>query len=686
MLTLLIPASVVRADSVVTLADPGLEAAIRAAIGKPTGDIYQSDLDGITSLGANYAGIVDLTGLEHCTSLKSLDLEGNQISDISPLSGLTSLTRLSLGSNQISDISPLSGLTSLGTLWLGYNQITNLPPLSGLTSLSVLYLYGNQITNLSQLSGPSSLSLLNLDNNQISDISPLSGLTSLTELGLQGNQISDISPLSGHTGLTALNLWGNQIIDMSPLSGLTSMDVLYLSGNQITNISPLSGVTSLTDLLLDSNQISDISPLSGLTRLTRLWLMENQISNISPLSSLTSLTYLGLDSNQISDIGPLVSNTGLGTGDYVILSSNPLSPTSIYDYIPQLQARGVTVDWLWGSPTISSVSPGSSVQGQMLSSVVITGTYFAGATNVSLGLGVTVNSFVVDNSTQITADITVSGSAATGGRNVSVTTPAGIGILPGMFSVAYDGPPSRPSNVSSPNGASTSSLTPTLQSSLFSDPDSGDTHAASQWQLTTTADNYSSPVFDSGTDASNLTSITVPPSLLNYSTTYYWHVRQKDNHGVWSEWSAETSLAVGHSPNQPSNIVLPTAATGVSLTPTLQCSPFSDPDSGNLHSASQWQVRTTSVSYSSPIYDSGTDNANLTITTIPSGLLSHSTTYCWHVRYQDNTGLWSDWSAESFFTTAKGGSPFWLWIIVGLVVVLTAGSLAYLVGKRRPAR
>jgi heme exporter protein D len=249
------------------------------------------------------------------------------------------------------------------------------------------------------------------------------------------------------------------------------------------------------------------------------------------------------------------------------------------------------------------------------------------------------------------------------------------------FTVGHS--PDQPSNIVPPTATTGVSLTPMLQSSAFSDPDAGDTHAASQWQMTTTAGTYSSPIFDSSTDASNLTSVTVPPSLLDYTTTYYWHVRHQDNHGAWSDWSAETSFAVGRSPNQPSNIVPPTATTGVSLTPTLQSSPFSDPDSGNLHAASQWQVREISGSYSSPIYDSGTDNTNLTIIAIPSGLLSHSTEYCWHVRYHDSTGLWSDWSAETFFTTtAKGGLPFWVWIIVGVAAVLIVGVIVYLVGKR----
>jgi hypothetical protein len=219
-------------------------------------------------------------------------------------------------------------------------------------------------------------------------------------------------------------------------------------------------------------------------------------------------------------------------------------------------------------------------------------------------------------------------------------------------------PPNPPTNISPANGARDINLTPTLQSSAFSDPDAGDTHAASQWQVTTTSGDYSSPVFDSGTSTTNLISIIVPSGTLNYSTIYYWHVRYQDNHGAWSNYSPETSftttidLSPNQAPNKPSNVSPPNGANGVSLTPVLTSSAFSDPDAGDSHVASQWQIRTSSGSYSSPLFDSGTSTTNLTSITVPSGTLNYSTIYYWHVRYQDNHGAWSSWSAETSFTTA----------------------------------
>ncbi len=102
--------------------------------------------------------------------------------------------------------------------------------------------------------------------------------------------------------------------------------------------------------------------------------------------------------------------------------------------------------------------------------------------------------------------------------------------------------PNTPSNASPANGATGVSLTPTMQSSAFSDPDAGDTHAASKWRITSTAGDYSTRVYDSDTDSSNKTQIAIPSGNLSYSTTYYWHVRHQDNNGAWSSWSAETSF------------------------------------------------------------------------------------------------------------------------------------------------
>jgi internalin A len=161
----------------IAIPDPGLEAAIRDALGKPAGEITEADMATLTSLDARERGIQDLTGLELATNLTFLQLFDNQVTDLSPLSSLASLFTLWAQFNQISDVSPLSSLTSLRSLSLIGNQISDVSPLSSLTGLTSLSLSSNQISDISSLSSLTNLISLTLGNNQISDVSPLSALS-----------------------------------------------------------------------------------------------------------------------------------------------------------------------------------------------------------------------------------------------------------------------------------------------------------------------------------------------------------------------------------------------------------------------------------------------------------------------------------------------------------------------------
>jgi Leucine-rich repeat (LRR) protein len=112
----------------VTFPDKHLEKAVRGAIGKPTGPIRAADLEKLTELSANRESITDLTGLEYCTNLESLELEDNPISDISALSKLTNLEELWLEGNQIRGIKPLvsnSGLSKGDLMFLEGNPLSS---------------------------------------------------------------------------------------------------------------------------------------------------------------------------------------------------------------------------------------------------------------------------------------------------------------------------------------------------------------------------------------------------------------------------------------------------------------------------------------------------------------------------------------------------------------------------------
>ena len=97
----------------VVFPDKHLEAAVRAALGKPDGPLTRGDLESLEELNAERRGISDLTGLESCVNLTSLKLQRNQISDLTPLAALTNLTSLRLWSNKVSDLTPLAACQSV---------------------------------------------------------------------------------------------------------------------------------------------------------------------------------------------------------------------------------------------------------------------------------------------------------------------------------------------------------------------------------------------------------------------------------------------------------------------------------------------------------------------------------------------------------------------------------------------
>lgn len=212
--------------------------------------------------------------------------------------------------------------------------------------------------------------------------------------------------------------------------------------------------------------------------------------------------------------------------------------------------------------------------------------------------------------------------------------------------------PNQPINLSPVDGEIDVIVTPTLICSAFSPANPGDTHAASQWRVTTTPGDYDCPVFDSGPDSMRLLQLTLDSGTLKGNTTYYWQVRHQGSSELWSPWSSETSFTTqNRPPNQPSGISPEDGASGIALGPTLRCSAFSDPDVGDSHSASQWRITVTSHDYSDPVFDTGADSFSLRQATIPPGKLNGNTTYYWQVRHQDNHGLWSPWSQEFSFTS-----------------------------------
>ena len=100
--------------SAIRFVDAEFEKMVRIVIGKPTGDIYPSDVDNLKKLRFLYLSenriLSDISAVSSLTNLELLELHGNQIKDISPLAALINLKYLNISYNPITDYAPLKSL------------------------------------------------------------------------------------------------------------------------------------------------------------------------------------------------------------------------------------------------------------------------------------------------------------------------------------------------------------------------------------------------------------------------------------------------------------------------------------------------------------------------------------------------------------------------------------------------
>jgi hypothetical protein len=118
---------------------------------------------------------------------------------------------------------------------------------------------------------------------------------------------------------------------------------------------------------------------------------------------------------------------------------------------------------------------------------------------------------------------------ASGASNSPQTIPVSLTV------VASNLPPQKPVITSPYNGQVECDPLLHVQTGPFSDPDSGDTHSKSRWQISSQAD-FSSLVLDISSNTC-LTELPVPDSVLDRAATYYVRVQFFDAVSEASEWS-----------------------------------------------------------------------------------------------------------------------------------------------------
>jgi hypothetical protein len=120
-------------------------------------------------------------------------------------------------------------------------------------------------------------------------------------------------------------------------------------------------------------------------------------------------------------------------------------------------------------------------------------------------------------------------------------------------------------------------------------------------------------------------------------------------------------------PDAPANASPATNAFVSDPTPTLVGNPFSDGAIGSTHVASQWQI----FKGGTLVYDTGTNTNSLLALAVPGGVLTAGNAYTWKVRYEDNYGDWSDYSAATSFVMSTVPEPSSAVCLAGVLLLST---------------
>ena len=309
-------------DVVVVITDVNFETLIRGILQKPSGDITNNDLASMTKIDGRNSGVNDITGIEYCKNLTYLDLYNCGMTDISAIKGLRKLKDLYLYRNNVSSIEYITGMSQLRNVSIGHNNISDISTLTTLPKLVYL----------------------SIGDNPIADLSIIGNLTNLTYISIVTLNLTNLNLIQNLTNLESIEARYNHISDIAALGNLTELGRIAIDGNSITDISVISTLTKLNDISFNSNNISDISVITSLPNLTGAGFGNNNLSDISPIADATcDFDYIYIADNQITDIKPIVDNANITDGDDIYIANNPLNETSINTYIPQLEARGVTV-------------------------------------------------------------------------------------------------------------------------------------------------------------------------------------------------------------------------------------------------------------------------------------------------------------------------------------------------------
>uniref|UniRef100_A0A3Q3J496 Leucine rich repeat containing 9 n=1 Tax=Monopterus albus TaxID=43700 RepID=A0A3Q3J496_MONAL len=278
-----------------------------------------------------------LDGIEatECESAKDMfggRLTPDMVAEKLGHSNYTDITYLTLQSCSIRmfDLSPADLFSSLRSVNLDHNNLTSFSGLIYLPNIKALCLNYNRIESIL----PRQKTQVHLTNKQILHSKVHSsgyGQQTTSKGNRETGPTGSLEPLMG--SLEVLHLSHNGISNMAnlQLSRLTNLKALFLLDNEISQVEGLEGLHQLRELVLDRNRIKALAENSFIAQnaLLELHLAENRIRELNHLNPLIELRKLFLDLNKLQDVTELDKLEVLPSLTDLSVVGNPVSIINI---------------------------------------------------------------------------------------------------------------------------------------------------------------------------------------------------------------------------------------------------------------------------------------------------------------------------------------------------------------------
>jgi hypothetical protein len=264
-------------------------------------------------------------------------------------------------------------------------------------------------------------------------------------------EVSAVSPGQGNQGQTLeVTITGTNLDTVTSVSFGSGVTVSFQadSSSQITANVTIGGTASA-----GPRDVTVSNPFGTDTLEGAFTILPASIVSVSPSTGkqgqALDVAILGLNLGRTISVA---FGDGITVNSFAVQSPERVSASIIISDSASVGARDVSVSTYDGDPVLSNafsvtvhdpaiagVSPSSGNQGQVMD-VAIAGVNLDGATGVSFGDGITVNSFAGQSAESVVASITIDVSASLGAREVSVSTVDGTAVLPNAFLVTAELP------------------------------------------------------------------------------------------------------------------------------------------------------------------------------------------------------------------------------------------------------